>query len=533
MPKLNPYCIAHAGYLWKSPPLKKQHVARWKYRYFVLYDTFTDVHKDGGRELELIYYENDKAASRGEKYIGSINLLDIKVLAVSDKPVNGFPFVLRIVANDRTWFLCTKSYDDFTDWIAELKERTDRFVNKNTSHIRQRSQYGMQRSNSMSTLESSTTGSWSAISRDRLNTTDVIDCIQDPKLFPDRFDRTDDRLEGNVSGIQRSKTISSATPRRSTFVGKLFQQFGTWNKNRRSLRGIEEGNDERDQDQPKDKTSLRPSLAATFQQPFTPVYDPFENAFQGPTLKSKTYQRERQFAPYDMGSSASTPNSSGYSTDLSDYHDSFKARFNQELNNNQRSHSNRPRDNQDNISRSSSSGSSNAGRSPVSHLFSKRQLSMIQESRLGDDINRFETDSDTSSKYHEEMELPSPCGSIICQNDGQGFGSENESVPPSSHSHSTNHGDRSIQNDDGRASNLNVDNAQHTSSLATANDSEDEQCRISRSSMRSYRRRRSCEENQITRDLDDNHPVFKVSVAFSMDDLSNIDDGLEKNEQEE
>ena len=241
-----------------------------------------------------------------------------------------------------------------------------------------------------------------------------------------------------ASEIQTFKQISRISELKIEFffflVSLLEQNFG----------GIEEvtgeqSNFQNDIPPINDTSPLPPSPETKLLHPAPTVYDPFEKAFQGPILKSSTYQRDRKFTSTDMGSSASTPNSSSFSSD-SEYHDSFKTRYDQEMNQNHQSYSTRPRYHQDNVSRGSSSGSSNSTeRSPSRQAVSKRQLSMIQESRFGDNDNCFETNSDTSSKYHEEMdfqpyhglsdeELPSPCNCIICQNDGQGFASENESV---------------------------------------------------------------------------------------------------------
>ena len=70
MPKLDRNCIIHAGYLWKSPPLEKRFLARWKRRWFVLYDT-VDKPQDGEqRELELIYFECEEEQRNVETIIG-------------------------------------------------------------------------------------------------------------------------------------------------------------------------------------------------------------------------------------------------------------------------------------------------------------------------------------------------------------------------------------------------------------------------------------------------------------------------------
>ncbi|XP_066925634.1 uncharacterized protein [Clytia hemisphaerica] len=201
--------IVFEGPLTKSPPLKKQHLARWKYRYFVLYDTFPDTNKDGRRVLKLLYFKSKEESRNGSKPLGSINLLEVEVLAVSDKPVNGYPFVLNIHANDRTWYLCTRSFYDFIDWITVLKERTDAFLKERDRHTtHRRNQYEIQRKNSISTVESSTTCSWSHMSRDRLDTTDIHEILEDQNLFPGRPAQKDDKHSGYDTWPRRSMTVS-------------------------------------------------------------------------------------------------------------------------------------------------------------------------------------------------------------------------------------------------------------------------------------------------------------------------------------
>ena len=69
MPKLDPRFTILTGYFWKAPPLEKLQgrlLARWKYRWFVLYARDSDEE----RELELIYYHNEETQQRGDRYIG-------------------------------------------------------------------------------------------------------------------------------------------------------------------------------------------------------------------------------------------------------------------------------------------------------------------------------------------------------------------------------------------------------------------------------------------------------------------------------
>jgi hypothetical protein len=75
MPTLDPDFIVVSGYFWKSPPLEKmkgRFVARWKYRWFVLYDR-GDNH-NGRRELEFIYFANERTQKEGGIYLGKISL---------------------------------------------------------------------------------------------------------------------------------------------------------------------------------------------------------------------------------------------------------------------------------------------------------------------------------------------------------------------------------------------------------------------------------------------------------------------------
>lgn len=77
MPKLDRTCIVHEGYMWKSPPLEKSFIARWKRRWFVLYDTFEKVQEGEQRELELLYYEseNENGELKAEDAIGEFALV--------------------------------------------------------------------------------------------------------------------------------------------------------------------------------------------------------------------------------------------------------------------------------------------------------------------------------------------------------------------------------------------------------------------------------------------------------------------------
>ena len=70
MPNLDKKCIIHEGFLCKSPPLEKRLVARWKIRWFVLYDTLERLQEGEQRELELLYYEKGDEQLKAENAIG-------------------------------------------------------------------------------------------------------------------------------------------------------------------------------------------------------------------------------------------------------------------------------------------------------------------------------------------------------------------------------------------------------------------------------------------------------------------------------
>ena len=66
---------------------------------------------------------------------GKINLMDATEIGVYNKVMNSFPYVLRIVTDGRTWFLCSQNYSHFENWVAVFRERTKRFVEVRTLFI--------------------------------------------------------------------------------------------------------------------------------------------------------------------------------------------------------------------------------------------------------------------------------------------------------------------------------------------------------------------------------------------------------------